>query len=82
MATTHETKYEDALPQLMAPHPAMFAGRRSEIPSELPEGWHAVADRPTTPTVGRMPSGTACSRRGLLLAPPTTTCSSSYVGFA
>jgi len=44
MASTHDEQYEDALPRLMAAHPALFAGRSFQIPSELPGGWHAVAD--------------------------------------
>ena len=43
-STTHDEKYEDALPRLMAAHPLLFAGE-FEIPSELPGGWHAIADR-------------------------------------
>ena len=45
MASTHEEKYEDALPRLMAAHPALFAGRGFQIPSELPGGWYAIADQ-------------------------------------
>ena len=45
MASTHEEPYEDALPRLMAAHPTLFAGRTCQIPSELPGGWYAIADR-------------------------------------
>lgn len=45
MASTHDEEYLDALPQLMAAHPLLFADREFEIPSELPSGWFSIADR-------------------------------------
>lgn len=45
MTSTHEDMYEDALPRLMAAHPALFAARSFQIPSELPAGWYAIADQ-------------------------------------
>ena len=45
MASTHDEKSEDLLPRLMEQHQALFAGREFEIPSKLPGGWHAIANR-------------------------------------
>ena len=45
MASANEEKYEDSLPRLVETHPALFKGRPFQIPSELPGGWYAIADR-------------------------------------
>jgi hypothetical protein len=35
----------DELRRLMTEHPALFAGKAIEIPSDLPRGWYPIADR-------------------------------------
>jgi len=43
MVSSHEERAQDMLPKLMNEHPALFAGRTFDIPSDLALGWYSIA---------------------------------------